>query len=354
LTTPPRPTLLIVDDEPEHCQLLSVILQRDYIVHATPSPERALEIAATEPLAAALVDFRMPGMVGTVLLARLAEMQPDCVRFLVTAYGDSGVLGRAINEGHVYRYIAKPVDPEQLRLDLRRAIEHRGARLDLERARGMAIVGSLVASVIHDLRNYLVVLRTAPDLLEDSDDELVQEVADRLRKVETSISDLVAELLALARGKAPTYNRTRRSLVEIAESAVSLLRHDPDLRGRTLTLDVDGDIPDLELSRSRCERLIGNLLRNAREATAEDGTITCRIRLVDAGVELTVEDDGEGVQAHQLPSIFDPTFTTKSAIGGSGFGLAICAKVMQGHGGTLRCESDPGTYTRFTAKFPLP
>jgi signal transduction histidine kinase len=352
MRTAPRPALLVVDDEPEHCQLLEVILRRDYDVHATQSPIQALEIAANVPLAAALVDYRMPGMVGTDLLAKLAEIQPECVRFLVTAYGDSSVLGKAINEARVYRYIAKPVDPEQLRLDLRRAIEHRQARLELQRAHGMAIVGSLVASVIHDLRNYMVVLRTAPDLLEDSEDELVLEIADRLRKVEGSISDLVAELLAIARGQAPTYVRTPQSLAEIAESAVSLLRHDPDLGARTLLLEVDPDLPEQSLSRSRCDRLIGNLLRNAREATGAEGTIACRIRSTDAGIELTVEDNGEGIGPDQLDRIFDPTFTTKSASGGSGFGLAICAKVMEGHGGTLRCESQPGGPTRFIATFP--
>ena len=70
-----------------------------------------------------LSDQKMPGMTGVEFLARARELDPKTIRMLITAYGDAETLSSAINEGCVYRYIAKPWHPEELRLAVRRAIE---------------------------------------------------------------------------------------------------------------------------------------------------------------------------------------------------------------------------------------
>jgi signal transduction histidine kinase len=348
------PSVLVVDDEPEHTRLLASILRRDFTVHVAGSAAQAFEIAATTPLSIALVDHRVPGVSGTEILAALARIQPDCVRILVTAYGDSAVLSRAINEAHIYRFIAKPVDPDQLRLDLQRAVEHQQATTALVRARSMALVGNLVSSVAHDLRNYLVLLRTAPELLERPNKVDLHEMADRLRYVDRSISDLASELLALARGKTPRYSLEMLSLAEVLEAATYFARHDPDFALRRIELSLEPDLPLVPIAKNRVDRLIGNLLRNAREATAEDGVITCSLRRRHPdSVELAVADNGPGVPPEIRDRIFDPLFTTKTRTGGSGFGLAICRAVIEGHGGTLRCDSEEGKGAVFTATFPL-
>ena len=118
---------------------MSAILRRDFTVHIATTGEEALEIASSTPISVALVDQRIPGTPGTQILASLARSQPDCIRILVTAYGDSAVLRQAINEAHIYRFIAKPIDPDQLRLDLRRAVEHQQATTALTRARAAAL-----------------------------------------------------------------------------------------------------------------------------------------------------------------------------------------------------------------------
>lgn len=353
MSLPGRPSVLVVDDEREHCDLLALILKRKYDVRTATSPGAALALAREQTFAVALVDYRMPEMTGIDFLAELEKLQPECMRLLVTAYGDTGVLGRAINEAGVYRFIAKPVDPEQLQLDIQRAIEHRQARLDLARAHGMALIGSLVGSVIHDLRNYMVVLRTTPDLLEEADPQGVKQIAHRLRRVEQNIGDLVEELLAIARGRPPRYDLAPCNLEEIVRSAVSLSQHDPKIAQRSVSLEIADDLPTIPLSRSRCDRMIGNLLRNAREATTDAGNIVVRLRRdSDEMVQLQVQDDGHGIAPEILDHIFDPMFSTKAGSGGSGFGLAICKTVVEGHRGTISCESKPGR-TTFTVRLPL-
>src|SRR5690606_2722088 len=211
----------------------------------------------------ALVDYRMPVRLGTELLAHLHRTQPGCVRILVTAYGDSSVLREAINAGHVYRYTPKPIDPEQLLVDLARALEHRDAREQLEGSEKLALVGRFVGSVVHDLRNYLVVLRCTPDLLEAGDPESIADSIGRLRYVDAGISDLVEELVGLGRGKVRSYRRTPESLARVARVAVSICRGILSFEGRGMGMEVEPDLPDIPLAKSRCERMVTNLLLNA-------------------------------------------------------------------------------------------
>ncbi len=116
--------ILVVDDELENLRVLELTFRREFKILTAESGEAALEILNSEPVAVILSDHRMPGMSGTEFLARAREMAPETVRILLTAYGDAETLGRAINDGSVYRYVAKPWDADEMRVTLRRAIEY--------------------------------------------------------------------------------------------------------------------------------------------------------------------------------------------------------------------------------------
>jgi two-component system sensor histidine kinase HydH len=106
---------------------------------------------------------------------------------------------------------------------------------------------------------------------------------------------------------------------------------------------VDAD-PDL------LERVLVNLIANALEASPPDATVTVKTRQTGEGVEITVLDRGEGVAAEHREQIFNPFFTTKAA--GVGLGLAISARIVGEHGGTIRVDSEPGRGAAFTVALP--
>jgi signal transduction histidine kinase len=347
-------TVLVVDDEPAHCQLMELVLRRQYTVRTACSVQDALRWLDTTQFDVALVDYGMPGTPGTHLLELLRERQPGCLRFLITAYGEAAVLRDAINRSQIYRFIAKPLEPEQLSLDISRALEYRDTREQLRRAESLAVLGRLAGSVVHDLRNYLVVLRIAPDLLESATDRAaVSDIAGRIRHVEHGIYDLVEELLSLARGVPPRYELAEASLADLVESAASLARYGDNIEQRTILVHIEPGLPALRLSPSRCARMLHNLVRNAIEATPADGVIELRLRRDgERHVALEVCDDGCGVPAEVLPRIFDPLFTTKGSAG-VGFGLAMCRTVAQGHGGSIECHSEVGKGATFVVRFPL-
>ena len=123
--------LLFVDDEIENTRIFELTFRRDYLIRVARSGEEALQILHEHPAAVVLSDHRMDGMSGVELLAKVREVDPKTVRILVTAYGDASTLSEAINNGWIYRYLAKPWTPDEMRLTIRNAIEHYA--LDRER-----------------------------------------------------------------------------------------------------------------------------------------------------------------------------------------------------------------------------
>src|ERR1041385_3629140 len=103
-----KPCLLVVDDEPDLVQSVQDLLRFDYRVLGATRAADGLKIMATEQVHIVMTDQRMPEMTGVEFLKRLRESHPDIIRLLFTAYADIKAVVDAINQGSVYRYIAKP------------------------------------------------------------------------------------------------------------------------------------------------------------------------------------------------------------------------------------------------------
>ncbi len=115
--------ILYVDDEPDNLRVFELTFRHEFSVLTATSAEAGMEVLNENPIAVVLSDQRMPGVTGVEFLAQVRNLAPDTIRILVTAYGDVEILGDAINNGCIYRYIPKPWEPEDMRLTLRRAIE---------------------------------------------------------------------------------------------------------------------------------------------------------------------------------------------------------------------------------------
>ncbi|RCV86268.1 HD domain-containing phosphohydrolase [Billgrantia montanilacus] len=133
---PPAPeaTLLLVDDEPNILSSLKRVLRgENYRVLTASGGEAALAILEQESVDLVVSDAMMPDMDGAELLSRVNRLSPDCIRVLLTGQSDMQATVRAINEGHIYCYIAKPWDDDKLRLTLRQAVAHQLAEREQKR-----------------------------------------------------------------------------------------------------------------------------------------------------------------------------------------------------------------------------
>ncbi len=120
-----RPTLLVVDDEPGVLRTVHDLLRIDYHVVTCQSGAEALEILRSNAAIDVIMsDQRMPGMTGVEVLRHAREIRPEATRLLFTAYTEIRTVVDAINQGHVFRYLGKPWEPEELEATVRQAVEH--------------------------------------------------------------------------------------------------------------------------------------------------------------------------------------------------------------------------------------
>ncbi len=118
-----RHTLLVVDDEAGVVQSLQDLLRREYRVLGATRARDGLRLLHEQPVHVVMTDQRMPEMSGVDFLRSARRDRPNAIRLLFTGYADIKAVIDAINEGHVYRYITKPWDPDELRTILHQAGE---------------------------------------------------------------------------------------------------------------------------------------------------------------------------------------------------------------------------------------
>ncbi len=122
--------------------------------------------------------------------------------------------------------------------------------------------------------------------------------------------------------------------------------------------ELDPATPTAMASGNQIQRVLLNLLINARQSMPEGGTILIRLAPSEDGmVELAVRDSGSGIPRESLPHIFDAFYSTKegpdeSGKGGTGLGLAACKDVIDAHQGRIRVQSTLGRGTAFIIRIP--
>ena len=117
-------TVLVIDDERHIVKSAMNMLRLDYRVLGATRAADALAILKQEEVHVVMSDQRMPDMTGVELLERVAAECPEVIRLLFTGYADINAVVESINRGRVYRYIAKPWNPEELQLIIRDACAH--------------------------------------------------------------------------------------------------------------------------------------------------------------------------------------------------------------------------------------
>jgi two-component system nitrogen regulation sensor histidine kinase NtrY len=182
----------------------------------------------------------------------------------------------------------------------------------------------------------------APDfdrVFDECSRTIVQE-ADGLRK-------LVDEFAEFAR--MPSSNPVLQPLAPVIESVVNL--YNGAHKDITFVKDVAAGLPDVFLDREQIKRAFINLFENAVEAMGGAGEIAVRAAMTSSGMaRITVEDEGPGIAAEDVPRLFEPDFSRKKEK--SGLGLAIVLRIIKDHGGMIRVEQNSPRGARFIMELP--
>lgn len=132
-TLPPRPKVLLVDDEQLVTRAIQTALHKEpFQFTRAQSGAEALEILAREPFDVVVSDERMPHMAGSELLAVVKERHPGVVRIILSGHANLEAAVRAINGAEIYRFLMKPCPPQELALTIREALSVRDSKLEFE------------------------------------------------------------------------------------------------------------------------------------------------------------------------------------------------------------------------------
>lgn len=227
------------------------------------------------------------------------------------------------------------------------AMEH--ARQDALRAEALARVARGLA---HDLGNSLQsILAQAEFLMRVADDPAqVREAARSIRDLGAHAGRITAGMREFAQGvdAAP-------KVVELDAQVRSSIEALRGLAGvdREFSSSLGAAGAQVALDPTGFERVLANLVVNAREATEAGGSIRLSTRVFDGEVEVELRDDGRGMDEATRSRVFEPFFTTHGEVPQRGFGLAIVAAAVHAAGGEVSVESAPGEGASFRIRLPL-
>lgn len=210
----------------------------------------------------------------------------------------------------------------------------------------------LVADASHELRTPLTSLRTNLDLLAQADTDgglpavARRELLDDVRGQIEELTTLVGDLVMLAREEQPEASVATLDVAEVVDRAVTRVRR----RAAGVDFDVRLESWPAEGDATGLERAITNLLDNAAKWSPPGGTITVRLA---SGV-LTVDDQGPGISAADLPHVFERFWRSDESrsMPGSGLGLAIVKQVVDQHNGRVVIGASPSGGTRLSLSIP--
>ncbi len=157
--------VLLVDDEQDNLDAFRFNFKGSFHLHTALSGAEGLELLEHRDVAVIITDQRMPRMSGTEFLRRARDLRPDAVGIILTAFRDEDVLMEAIKLGHVYRYVLKPWDRDEMQAIVSQALERFHLRRENERltARLKQYTGYL-ESERHGAFDYGQIIGDAPSL----------------------------------------------------------------------------------------------------------------------------------------------------------------------------------------------
>ncbi len=221
----------------------------------------------------------------------------------------------------------------------------------LAAAQKMSALGELSASLAHEIKNPLSSIRgTAEILLDDyPDDHPKREFVQILLKEATRLNATVEEVLRYSRGR-PSEEEPTEPLSAVISRVSKLLSS--QLRGKAIDFALKGveHGDDFYVAGDKLAQVFLNIILNAIDAVPQGGRITVSVAKEGEDRAVTIADNGPGIPDRNKAHIFEPFFSSKE--GGTGLGLVISRKIIEGYGGTITVSDSEAGGARFTVFLP--
>lgn len=414
-----KKVILCVDDERMVLTSLKAQLKRglgpEYIIETAESGEEALELIdeiQTEGADLPLVisDQIMPGCKGDDLLIIIQKRMPRSLSIMLTGHATAEAIGRALNYGRLYRYMAKPweevdliltvseairsyyltqtIEEQQVELSrlvsqlreynetLEQRVKERTLEIEIknkeiEKQRDTleeinAVKDKLFAIIGHDLKNSLTTLMSVSSSLRNYSDELTEEdkydAITKINQASQEMSLLLEHLLdwALIQNGKVQLQRSAFNLNHLAGDTIGVMKHLAEKKKITINQSIPpGTL--ITADRNMIGTVLRNLLSNAIKFSPEGGVVDINVQSDAHGngfpmYVISVEDKGVGMSHEQLSSLFrighNVSSTGTANEKGTGLGLLICKDLVEMNGGSINALSSPGQGSTFIFTVP--
>ncbi|MEH2214807.1 hybrid sensor histidine kinase/response regulator [Nostoc sp.] len=360
--------ILAVDDTQDNLILVQAILESEgYEIDLASDGIKALRKIEQSPPDLILLDVMMPGIDGYEVTRRIRNNPAISYIpiLLITAFHQSSVV-EGLDAG-ADDFIRKPFDTDELLARVRSLLR---LKHSLDEQQKMARQREdFVSRLTHDLRTPLVAADRMLNLFEMEtfckiSPEMKQAIAVMIRSNQ-NLMEMVNTLLEVYRFEAgkKTLNWEECDLSEISQEVVSELSPLTNEKGLTLKIDtrqLDPLSPNAAIimgDRLELRRVLNNLIANAIKFT-DTGGITIRIYETSSNpgdpdsVIIEVQDTGYGIAAEDRATIFERFRQGRNKRSGSGLGLHLSHRIIEGHAGTIQVASELGKGSLFTVKLP--
>jgi len=219
-------------------------------------------------------------------------------------------------------------------------IELREKTKKLVQAERLSAIGELTARLAHDLRNPLTVLKGVVEIARSKtnsgETSFTTKQIDMMERAIVRMSNQIDDVLEFV--KIQSLHSTKNSLLDTIGLSLAKINKSDNVQIHIPETDVE-----FIYDSDKIEVVFDNLLTNCLQAINDNGEITIRITDLEDGVEIDIEDSGDGVPNELLSRIFEPLFTTKKK--GTGLGLASCKSIIEQHGGIITVKNKPSVFT---------
>ena len=241
------------------------------------------------------------------------------------------------------------------RIMARRAGERLRLEEELNEAQRLASLGKMVASVSHEIKNPLGIVRSTAEILAGRIGKIApgnERLASIIVEETTRLDGIVREFLDFARPREAKMTLT--PLQAPAERALSFLNSELQRKDIEVEAAFAPNLPEVLLDSEHIYQVVFNIIFNAIQAMPQGGRLHLETQPAPDGdgVSLSITDTGYGVGPDALSQIFTPFYTDKNR--GTGLGLAIARSIVEKHGGKIEVASLVGAGSCFTVTLPLP
>jgi signal transduction histidine kinase len=363
--------VLVVEDTPDVIRVIRLALHHDFRVLAASDGKKGFELAKKHRPTVIVTDLMMPEIDG-LGLTRMLRADPSTRHIpivMLTARGDLEDRIAGLDTG-VNAYLAKPFSAKELVSVVRSQLETQQATADTLLAQKMDSLEIMAGGLAHQIRNPLNYVKSALGTIQRDAEKILQAangapkpaeldaIAKRLERMfqtaETGVRRIASTVDLMVRYSRDGYTRASQpydafaAIRDVVSLVLPTANHAVDV-----SIELEGDglvacVPE-ELNQA-----LTNLVENAIDAVAQDGSGKIRIsgKNDGAALVLSIEDNGVGIGAEELPKIFNAFYTTKEVGKGMGMGLTITRRVVTALGGTIAVSSRVGSGTVVTIRVP--